>query len=1539
MRSIRQSLMQLLHEAGQQYQVGTLPPRLRAAMLHDAMTLLPIPGEVKSPVALHVRTISHGSLHRHMLMIRCPDQAFYLDAIKNYLSRHHIQTISHQTVVAALHCDDQQCQLFLTKPEDTADDNFMLIAIHLSATMLGSHQRLSHCDQHLLRVNSIADVARDIESILQAVELSVADFPLMREKVQYISQHMMESDPIEAELLHWMNDDHYILYGLAMDGWRKGLMRHSDILDAIIPDFRTQMEQLPAAQTTGLEWLSLPALLNHIYTPSRMEVVRISWLEHEQLQQATLIGYFSRSGRYTNASEIPRLRQTWQSMCQARMVKYSSFYRREIRTLFDRMPKPVLLGVPGQDWLQPLKEITDLSSPTQLTVARLIPDAGTTEFLMMTMMSDRYGPNIMNDIRHVMQDEGLCYYDHIAITMGSKQVIIAAVSCTTAWPVLHHLHAKLQDCIVFWKDRAKRHVLAQANSLNIPEALRELETLPRLYQELYPPEQFLADLQASKRIQDQQRHLVRMQMQAAQVMVHIYSHTAIPLGVLIERVQAFGLLALQESMVNFGHADTSVHLITLRCQVADGMAQEALERLSAGVEAVLNDEADHDPINRLLVYGGLSIRDIAVLITLRNHLIQLLPDAAPGPLSEMMNQYPHVAAQLYRVFEAMHRPAMPGAASAQHCLLFKNAMQAVSSLTHDRWFRALESMVLATLRSNAYSRDLAAPLAIKIDPGSLDFIPRPKPFREIFVHGIHVEGVHLRAGAVARGGIRYSDRPNDFRTEVLELMATQTVKNGQILPTGAKGGFIIRNTTGDYATVLQQYRNFIRALLEMTDNLVDGEIIAPANMRIATVDQQDPYLVVAADKGTARFSDDANEVSAHYGYWLGDAFASGGRYGYDHKVVGITARGAWVCAEQHFRTLGRDAAIDPISVVGIGDMAGDVFGNGMLINPNIRLIAAFNHRHIFLDPNPDTTLAFAERQRLFNAVAGWDAYDTACISSGGGVFERSSKNIPLSSEIAAVLAIDADAMPGEALIRAILKAPVDLLYNGGIGAYVKASDETHADVRDPANNQVRVNGDELRCSVVCEGGNLGFTQQARIEYAQQGGLIHTDAIDNAAGVNMSDHEVNIKILFSATDAASIPFEERNTMLREVADAVTTQCLNDNRQQAIALMLAQWDARHHLPRLVRLREQLLHDRRLDLRVDTGMHDDLTLPLLPQLAVLLGHEKNRVHDALNEEKLADWSLFAGQLLKDYFPAGLHHRLASKMEQHPLRMSLAHTCVSNHVLNHNGIISVHYVQSLLDASVACVCEALMMSEALLNSLPIQEAVQHSQGDARMLKEIQHGIQEYHLQFSEELLRLCDIQSLDQAWLNQQQRGLKAFCETEAVMGVGGNENSRFLVLLREAVRSGLNKENSSHLAMLPELAQMAPALYLSTKLNLPLKPALHAMQAVLHLLPFSAIEAPMRSSDWGDGEAHLLRREWFHRLTQLKAKAGESLLRGRDGQYIEAGETRWSRHRHWASLQEFSLESAQQGENNGAASESQRTMLMLMIARLESIIEECV
>ncbi len=1524
MREVRKSLMRLMGEAAEAYQMEHAPPRLQAAMLHEAMAVLPLPGraEARRRVTARLLSLSHGSLHRHLLTIRCPDQAFYFGAIKGYLSRRGIQPIGHQTLVASLHCDERHCRLLPCEPGEIAEDNFMLIAIHLSATLIEDARPL----------------LRDVHWILQAVEVSVRDFPAMRQCMRALADTLDAHNRIESELLRWMLDDRYIMYGMQRGSWRRGVMRNRRLLERIVPGLREQIAHLSPASSPGLEWLPLSSALNHIYTPARMEVVRICWPERDgSLHECLLLGHFSRSGRYTNASEVPRLREGWHALRYSRMLRYSSFYRRELRSLYDRMPKPVLLAVPGVDWVRPLKEITDLSVPTRMSVTRLQPEQGDVEYLLMAMMNDRFGPNIMAEIRRVLRQEGLRYHDHIAITMGEKRILVAAVAAPDGWPEPGRLHARLQECIVFWKDRAKRHVLARADRLHVPEALAELEQVSRLYQELYPPEQFVRDLQAAREIRHRQRHLVRVELQGEMAHLHVYTHSNIPLGRLIEQVHAFGLLAEQESLANFGDGRETIRLITLQCRVPAAIRVQALPRLQKALEHVFNHEADHDALNALVITAGLEIREVAVLIALRNHLIQLLPDAAPGPLSEMMKRYPKVSACLYRIFEALHRPAMPPTASAQRTLAFTEALRTVGSLTHDRWFRALQGLVLASLRTNAYVRAVDAPLAIKVDPSAMDFVPRPRPFREIFVHGIHVEGVHLRAGAVARGGIRHSDRHNDYRTEILELMATQTVKNGQILPTGAKGGFIVRGTRPDAAFVLRQYRLFIRALLTLTDNLVEQQVVPPEGIRVATVDRDDPYLVVAPDKGTARFSDDANEEARNMGFWLDDAFASGGGDGYDHKAFGITARGAWVCAESHFRQLGRDASRDPISIVGIGDMSGDVFGNGMLLNPHIRLLAAFNHRHIFLDPNPDAAQAFAERQRLFREGLGWDGYDPALISHGGGVFDRDSKQIPISQEVRAALGIDVDALPGESLIRAVLRAPVDLLYNGGIGTYVKSRQETHRQVRDPSNDAVRVDAQDLRCSVVCEGGNLGFTQWARLEYARKGGLIYTDAIDNAAGVNMSDHEVNLKILFSATSASGIGRAARNRLLARVAGDVMEQCLQANARQAMALELAQLDARAHLPRYVRLRDGLLEEKRLDLRVDPGMHDEQTLHLAPQLAVLLGHEKNRIHDALNREGYAQWSLFADSMLREYFPLAIRRRFADAIAEHPLRVSLAHTCITNHVLDHYGLACVHHLQSMIGCAAADACEALLIAERLLHSQPVLQALSRSRGDVQVGQQIQHGIQEYHLLFAEELLRLCRIRELDDAWLRRHWRGLRRFCRSDAVMGIGGNENSRFLHLLREAALSGLDKQTSADLAMLPELAQMAPAIHLSTQLQSPLKHCLRAMQAVLHLLPFSAIEMPMRSAEWGSGEAHLLRREWFHRLTLLKARAGACLLRRGKGDPLALGEQCWSRHRHWPSLQEFALESAQRLDAAQAGDEY-RTQLMLMMAKLETLVEEC-
>ncbi|MDX8402840.1 MAG: NAD-glutamate dehydrogenase, partial [Mariprofundaceae bacterium] len=1017
--------------------------------------------------------------------------------------------------------------------------------------------------------------------------------------------------------------------------------------------------------------------------------------------------------------------------------------------------------------------------------------------------------------------------------------------------------------------------------------------------------------------------------------LHIITCKTMPLGELVDKIQAFGLIAIQEAVVDFGQQERPVRISCIRCNAPTDLHHDDLGRLRRGLELVFNDEADHDMLNALLTTTALDINQVGILIALRNHLIQIMPDAAPMALSNMLLRHPVVSEHLLHLFAALHLPSMPADYFAQVKLEFEQAMVDVQSLTDDRWFRALEKLIEASVRTNAFVRETGDPIAFKINPALVDFAPSPLPYREIFVHGVHVEGVHLRAGAVARGGIRYSDRPADFRTEVLDLMSTQVVKNGQIVPTGAKGGFVIRGGSGaDF--VLQQYRIFIRTLLELTDNLIHGESIAPDGIRIADIDQDDPYLVVAADKGTARFSDDANEESRLACFWLDDAFASGGSHGYDHKVVGITARGAWVCGAHHFELLGIDAYTDPIRVVAIGDMGGDVFGNGMLLNPNMLLIGAFNHRHIFLDPNPNPKKSFAERKRLFEAVSGWDQYNSKLISRGGGIFQRNAKSISLSKEVRKALGVESTSLSGEALIQTLLTTEVDLLYNGGIGTYVKASHETDHQVQDPANNSVRVDASKLTAKVVCEGGNLGFTQSARIEFALNGGIINTDSIDNSAGVDMSDHEVNLKVLFSTPKLIHTPTSKRDSILKQVEERVTQQCLNNNLLQSRALTLAVYDASEHLPRLTRLRDRLISDNRLELKTDPDIDNDDTLSLHPQLAVLFGHEKNRIHNTLDAEHFYADSCFSNQLLKGYFPDSLWRRFSHAMQEHPLEAGIIHTQATNHVINHIGLVSVHHLQSLLDRSVSQIVQALLLAETLMDADSLRENIWATVKDKSIVARIQRNMQEEIMHFAEELLRLCQVHHLDMAWIQKQQRGLRRFRHSMGVQGIGGVENSRYLDLLKSASQAGLSSTDAAHLAAMPELTQMAIAVYISASEKMALSQCLKATQACMHLLPFPALEASLRSPLWADEEAHALRREWLHRLTLLKQRATHRLLQHKSRSFLEAGTRLWSQHKHWQHLQE-AVHIGWSQESDALMAEQGKLRLILALTHLESVIDE--
>jgi glutamate dehydrogenase len=757
------------------------------------------------------------------------------------------------------------------------------------------------------------------------------------------------------------------------------------------------------------------------------------------------------------------------------------------------------------------------------------------------------------------------------------------------------------------------------------------------------------------------------------------------------------------------------------------------DRFQDAFERALRGATDSDGFNRLIMAAQMDWRQVMVLRSYCKYLLQTGVPFSSSYMSETLARHPVIARLLIELFEARFDPArgcesdhrrelarnhlarcfkalLSGALAEDPVFLefvdelvsareqdrdaqlkairraFQRALASVSSLDEDRILFAFQQVIGATLRSNFYQSTAAGHhkdcISFKIDSQALPELPLPRPFREIWVYSPRFEGIHLRGGRIARGGLRWSDRREDFRTEVLGLMKAQNVKNTIIVPVGAKGGFVVKRPPENggrdaiFAEGVSCYKSFINGLLDVTDNLDSDEVLPPLD--VVRYDDDDPYLVVAADKGTATFSDTANTIATERHFWLGDAFASGGSVGYDHKGMGITAKGAWEGVKRHFRELGVDIQRQPFTVVGIGDMSGDVFGNGMLLSPHIRLLAAFNHQHIFLDPNPDERTSLKERRRLFRkARSSWTDYDRGRISEGGGVFSRQDKTIPLSPEIRDWLGVEQDHMTPNALIRELLKARVDLLWNGGIGTYMKASSETHADVGDLANNPLRVNGNELGCRVVGEGGNLGLTQRGRIEFARAGGRVNTDFIDNSAGVDTSDHEVNIKILLNlAMRAGKLTPEARPALMAEMTDEVARMVLRSNylQTQAITMMEefspSRLGSKQHFINVLEDRgllnrelEFLPSDDELKERKERG--EGLTRP---ELAVLLSYSKITLYQQLLDSDVPEDAWLADEA-KSYFPAPLRERYAEFLLQHRLKREIIATQVTNSLVNRMG------------------------------------------------------------------------------------------------------------------------------------------------------------------------------------------------------------------------------------------------------------------------------
>jgi glutamate dehydrogenase len=707
-----------------------------------------------------------------------------------------------------------------------------------------------------------------------------------------------------------------------------------------------------------------------------------------------------------------------------------------------------------------------------------------------------------------------------------------------------------------------------------------------------------------------------------------------------------------------------------------------------------NKQVENDRLNQLIARAGLDYRAVEILRAYSKYIVQINLPYSKEMMYSVLCKHPKLSRTLVELFRAKFDPDLTK--KKRENLLdnilnsIKLTLNKVESVTEDRIISQFRETIKATLRTNFYQKtkdgEFKDYISFKFDSSKVPNMPKPIPYAEIFVHSFNIEGIHLRGGKVARGGLRWSDRLEDFRTEVLGLVKAQMVKNAVIVPVGSKGGFVVKNSTAKgrdeyFEEGKQCYRKYLSGLLDITDNIVDEKIVKPAN--VVCYDDDDPYLVVAADKGTATFSDIANEVAQSYNFWLDDAFASGGSAGYDHKKMGITARGAWVSVVRHFKEMGKNCQKEDFTCVGIGDMSGDVFGNGMLLSKHIRLVAAFNHMHIFIDPNPDAAKSYKERQRLFKLPrSSWMDYNKDLISKGGGIFDRKSKSIKLTKEIKTLLGTDESSVSPEDLIKLILKADVELLWNGGIGTYIKASNESHDQVGDKNNDSVRIDSDRLRCKIIGEGGNLGLTQKARIEFARDGGRVNTDAIDNSAGVDCSDHEVNIKIaLGKAIEGKKLNIDKRNKLLEKMTDEVADLVLRDNELQTLAISIMEQKGHKVTENNIRLMEYLENQNRLDRNLEFLPSNEILHSrslqkqglTRPEISVLLAYSKLYIFDDLISSNLPDDDYFISDLFM-YFPKEMQKTYKQEIENHQLRREIITTFISNSIVNRMGTTFFH-------------------------------------------------------------------------------------------------------------------------------------------------------------------------------------------------------------------------------------------------------------------------
>ncbi|MGV7210938.1 NAD-glutamate dehydrogenase domain-containing protein [Oxalobacteraceae bacterium A2-2] len=1049
------------------------------------------------------------------------------------------------------------------------------------------------------------------------------------------------------------------------------------------------------------------------------------------LGEHCFVGLFTRAATSTPLNRLPFARGRIAQVLNIAGVRQEGFRAEKFIEILESLPRTEALEA-DPAWLAEVcgAVVSLYKQPRTKVFARRDVYARHLNVLVY-LPRERYSASVANALARALQASA-------GATHVSSQTLVADGPLARLYLIAHaarypldlatDIQQPLLSVLDGWHDNFS--TLADAvPDVPLRASLRRLcATLPTDYVAATAPAVAFHDLDAILRSTDPSRIDVRVDTSADATSIRLYSVDKVPaLSTILPALHNAGVTIDREHAHSI-RVDGQRHYVTSLSVVGASAAQLSQPHIVPVAEelfaALFNNEAEDGRLNGLVVEGGLSVRQVQLVRAYMSYWRQTGTQFQVRYMAETLRKQPVLVKELVDAFEQRFNPAngeAERAAASDQLHEIKARLPAINHADSELVLGAMADLMLATLRTSYFqNQQKGDKIIFKFDTSNLSLVPEPRPFREIFVFSRRFEGVHLRGGPVARGGLRWSDRMEDYRTEVLGLVKAQMVKNAVIVPAGAKGGFVCKqmpkDATRDVIAAEGEavYRLFISSLLEVTDNRVLGKIVPPADT--VCYDSADPYLVVAADKGTATFSDIANSIAVQRGFWLGDAFASGGSNGYDHKKMGITAKGAFEAVKRHFYEMDLDMDTTPFTMVGVGDMSGDVFGNGALLSRQIRLLAAFDHRHIFLDPDPDTAVSFAERQRLFALPrSSWDDYNKELISAGGGVYPRSARSIELSPQVCAALDIAETALSPEELMHRILLAPVDLFYNGGIGTYIKASTESHAQVKDRANDNIRVNGNELRCKVVTEGGNLGATQAGRIEFALNGGRIFTDAIDNSAGVDCSDHEVNAKMWLDVeVNAGQLSEEERNRVLNVMTDDIERLVLRDNTlqthllvreaqaqsepavQEAYAALIASLEEEGVLSRDL---EQLPTVAELARRKDNGR--GLTTP---ELAVVIANVKNRYKRLLSALPLTDYN-WAEKVLKPYFPALLVETRSALA--HPLANAILATVLANEAVNRCGPLMLRELAGVHGVDETDVILAWGQAWAALNLAPIFDAL----------------------------------------------------------------------------------------------------------------------------------------------------------------------------------------------------------------------------------------